>query len=93
VAEPLAARPLFSQAMQQSRATRSSACSTCQQSRRPSRHRLPLCAGDAALGAADGPVSCTVSQVHASCKHKSSSLDAADETGAAGAIQQSQRTT
>jgi hypothetical protein len=36
-------------------------------------------------GAADGAVSSTVSQVHAGCKQKSSSVDAADQTAGAGA--------
>ncbi len=38
-------------------------------------------------GAADGAVSSTVSQVHAGCKQKSSSVDAADQTAGAGAKQ------
>ena len=63
--------------------------STCalerQESRRPT---LPLCPGDAALWRRrrpTGPVSSTVSQVHASCKHKRSSVHADDETAGAGA--------
>jgi hypothetical protein len=38
-------------------------------------------------GAADGPVSATVSQIHAGCKQTSSSVAAVDETAGAGAEQ------
>ncbi len=38
-------------------------------------------------GVADGPISSTVSHDHASCKHKSSSVGAVDQTAGAGAEQ------
>ena len=51
----------------------------------------PLPRRASTLAPATGPVSSTVSQVHAGCKHRSSSVGAVDQTAASGAKQQPAR--
>ena len=58
-----------------------------QESRRPTQQPLPLCPGDEHSGAADGPVSSTVSQAQPNCKQKSSDVNVDDQTAASGARQ------